>query len=121
VLRTLPSWWVFQAYSSNQLEMFQGSLWCCVCVCVCVCVFSTTAFPFNLKVSHDTLGVSEVLQGLLRCLGGGITRGLAEGALAASLAGSGELVVASLKETRGVLWRVGGGITQGSAGIALAF
>jgi len=87
-----------------------------------ICLVSNKLnFFLNLKVSHDTLGVSEVLQGLLRCLGGGITRGLAEGALAASLAGSGELVVASLKETRGVLWRVGGGITQGSAGIALAF
>ena len=27
---------------------------------------------------------------------------------------SGVLLVASLKETRGVLWRVGGGITQGT-------
>ena len=55
--------------------MLQGLLWRCMCVCVCVCVFSKTAFPLYLKVSHDTRWVSDVLQGLLRCLGGGIARG----------------------------------------------
>jgi len=64
------------------------AVYVCVCVYVYVyvyvyvCVFSKTAFPLYLKVLQDTLGVSEVFQGLLRCLGGGITRGDAGIALA---------------------------------------
>ena len=78
-------------------------MWCVLCVlCVCVCVSSKTAFTLYLKVLHDTLGS-------LRC----------------SRDCSGVLVVASLEETQGVLWRVGAGmisgITRGDVGIALAF
>jgi hypothetical protein len=53
----------------------------CVCVCVCVFVFSKTAFPLSLKVLHrctthwrDSVRLRVLQPGLLRCLGGGITR-----------------------------------------------
>ena len=78
--------------------------WCCVCVCVYVFVFSKTASPFiskSLSLARHA-GVSEVLQGLLRCLGGGITRGDAVG-------------------YPGGPWWFGGGITQGDVLIALTF
>jgi hypothetical protein len=85
-----------------------------VCALVGVfCIFSETVFPLCLKVSHDTLGVSRGAPGIApvswwwhhsRRRGGG------------ALAGSRELVVASLEETR-----VGGGITRADAGIALTF
>ena len=83
-------------------------------MCVCVCVFPVKLIsPLSQSLARHA-GVSEVLKGLLRCLGDGITRGDARGC-------SGGLAVASLKETRGVLWRVGGDITQGDVGIALTF
>ena len=74
--------------------MLQGLLWRCMCVCVSI----RSAFPLYLKVLYDTLGSQ-------RC----------------SRDCSSVLVVASVKETRWVLWRVGGGITRGGAVGALTF
>ena len=75
------------------------------------CIFSETVFPFFLKVSHDTLGSQQVLQGLLRCLGGGITRGdavgypVGPGGLVVHHSRRRGLAVASLEETQGLLSR----------------
>ena len=110
---------------TTALDTLQGLLWfvfVCVCVCVyagggggvvCLCVFrgaqwcvpllvffafSVKLFsPFVSKSRTTRWGSQEVLQGLLRCLGGGITRGDAGPS------------------------RVGGGITRGDAGIAPTF
>jgi hypothetical protein len=113
----------------------------CVCVffeglngvCPCWCfAFSVKLFsPFVSKSRTTRWGSQEVLQGLLRCLGGGITRGDAVGVLSRALASwwwhhsrRRGLAVASLEQTRGLLSRFdrvySGYITQGCPGGALA-
>ena len=98
-------------------------------------------FPLSISKSRTARwGSQEVFQGLLRCLGGGITQGDARGvpwwALVGwrwhhsrrreggTLVGSRGLEVTSLEETRGLLSRFdcvySGYITQGCPGGALA-
>ena len=76
---------------------------CSCCQLLVVLAFSVKLIsPFFSNSRTTRWGSQEVLQGLLRCLGGGITRGDAVG------------------YPGGLSWD-GGGITQGDAVIALTF
>ena len=76
---------------------------CSCCQLLVVLAFSVKLIsPFFSNSRTTRWGSQEVLQGLLRCLGGGITQGDAVG-------------------YPGGHWWVGGGITRGDAGIALTF
>ena len=95
-----------------------------VCVCVCVCVFW---FQINCSSFVYLKSLARHAGGLERCsrdCSGALVVASLEETRWGTLVGPDGLAVASLKETRGVLWRFDSlyscYITQGGAGGALA-